>query len=286
MITYGLVGFISPYGETMKFLSVLSILPILVFSLPCFSQAQKINIGDFDIEVEVLGSGENTVLFEAGMTRDLNDWDAVFYKVAKIAQVIRYSRVGNGNSSKTTQHFSAEQYARHTKKLLETLHITQPIIHVSHSYGGIIARTFAAQYPKKVKALMLIDPASEHDLDIMRAIDLTKAIAEIKWLKNRGVKDGMANEYLDYWTKRPMPNFSKIGDKPLTLIASVKKWDKPPILLMTDLGRVKMGEQHKAWAESFPQGKAILTENSYHYIQNEEPDLVINELKKLLARSD
>lgn len=268
----------------MKFLFVLSVLSILVFPLPCFAQVQTVSIGDFDIEFEISGSGENTVLFEAGMTRDLTDWGTVFSELAKIAKVIRYSRVGNGNSSKTKQHFSAEQYADHTKKLLETLHITQAVIHVSHSYGGIIARTFAAQYPENVKALMLIDPASEHDLDIMRAIDLTKAIAEIKWLKNIGVKDGMANEYLDYWTKRPMPNYSKIGDKPLTLIASVKKWPEPPILLMTDLGRIKMGEQHKAWAESFPQGKAILTENSYHYIQKEEPDLVISELKKLIAR--
>lgn len=118
----------------------------------------------------------------------------------------------------------------------------------------------------------------------MRAIDLSKAIEEIKWLKNIGVKDGMANEYLDYWTKRPMPNYAEIGDIPLTLIATVKKWPEPPILLMTDVGRVKMAEQHKAWAQSFPQGKAVFTDKSYHFIQIDEPELVITEVAKLIAR--
>lgn len=40
----------------------------------------------------------------------------------------------------------------------------------------------------------------------------------------------------------------------------------------TDKGRELMGEYHQAWAQSFPRGKAILTENSYHFIQKEEPE--------------
>lgn len=81
-----------------------------------------------------------------------------------------------------------------------------------------------------------------------------------------------------------MPNYAEIGDIPLTLIATVKKWPEPPILLMTDVGRVKMAEQHKAWAQSFPQGKAVFTDKSYHFIQIDEPELVITEVAKLIAR--
>lgn len=246
--------------------------------------AVHINLGEHHIDYQISGSGKYTILLEAGMARDLSDWDAVVQYMAKEAKVIRYSRLGNGKSSKIKQQFSAEQYAEHSKILLDELDVTQPIIHISHSYGSIIGRIFAEKYPESVKAMMLIEPASEHDLDIMRKIDLAKATQEIKWLKEMDIKDGMANEYLDYWAKRPMPNFTEIGNKPLTLIASIKKWQEPPILLMTNIGRVKMGQQHKAWAESFPQGRAVLTENSYHFIQNEEPELIIKELKLLFAR--
>lgn len=69
-----------------------------------------------------------------------------------------------------------------------------------------------------------------------------------------------------------MPSYEEIGDIPVVLIAKIKKWQKPPILLMTDKGRELMGEYHQDWAQSFPRGKAILTENSYHFIQKEEPE--------------
>jgi hypothetical protein len=126
--------------------------------------------------------------------------------------------------------------------------------------------------------------SEEDHLDIVKIIGLPRAIKETKWMKNRGLKDGMANEYLDYWAKRPMPYFVEIGDKPLTIIASIKKFENPVVLKITDLGRDKRGEAHKAWAESFPQGKTVLTENSHHYIQKEEPELVLKELAELIAR--
>ena len=144
---------------------------LLLFSLSCFAQVQTINIGDFNIEYEMTGSGKHIVLLEAGMTRDLSDWDIIISDLAKMARVIRYSRVGNGNSSETTQQFSAEQYANHTKSLLDILKVNEPVIHISHSYGGMLARMFAAQYPNSVNALLFIDPSTEHDLDIVKKID-------------------------------------------------------------------------------------------------------------------
>jgi pimeloyl-ACP methyl ester carboxylesterase len=264
----------------MKFLTLIS----LLLSFSSLAQVQKINIGDFDIEYELSGSGKYIVLLEAGMTRDLSDWDTIIPDMSKMARVIRYSRAGNGNSSKTTQQFSAEQYANHTKSLLNALNINEPVIHVSHSYGGMLARAFAGQYSDSVSALLLIDPSTEHDLDIVKKLDLARAIKETKWMKNIGLKDGMANEYLDYWAKRPMPNFVEIGDKPLTIIASIKKFENPVVLQITDLGRKKMAEAHKAWAASFPQGKTVLTESSSHYIQKEEPELVLKELAELIAK--
>lgn len=64
------------------------------------------------------------------------------------------------------------------------------VIHVSHSYVGIIARAFAAKYPGTVSAMLLVDPASEHDLDIMRSIDLEKAVEEVMMLKKHDITLG------------------------------------------------------------------------------------------------
>jgi len=95
-------------------------------------------------------------------------------------------------------------------------------VYVAHSYGAYIARVFAATYPNKIKALMLIEPASEHDVDIMRAIDLPRAEKEIAAIKRDDMKNGMSNQYLDFWAKRPLPDYPQIADIPVTVIPQLK----------------------------------------------------------------
>lgn len=117
----------------MKYLSVVFTLFISACAL---AQVDKINVGVYEIEYEYIGTGENIILLEAGMTRDLQDWDIIVADLATMAQVIRYSRVGNGNSTQTEQHFSAEQYAEQTKGLLDALKIKK----ANYSYLALLWR--------------------------------------------------------------------------------------------------------------------------------------------------
>ena len=103
---------------------------------------------------------------------------------------------------------------------------------------------FAARYPDKIAALMLIDPASEHDVDIMRQIDLATAERQIAQVKRDDMKNGMSNQYLDFWSARPLPDYPDIPDIPVTVIASVKTYEEPSLLLFTDQGRAMWGDLH------------------------------------------
>ena len=84
---------------------------------------------------------------------------------------------------------------------------------------------------------MLIEPSSEHDVDIMRSIDLAKAEKQIAQVKLDDLKNGMSNQYLDFWSKRPLPDYPEIGDIPVTVIASVKKYNNKEVLFFTDKAR-------------------------------------------------
>lgn len=157
--------------------------------------------------------------------------------------------------------------------------------YVAHSYGALVARNFAATYPQQIHALMLVEPSSEHDVDIIRAIDLEKGEREIAQVKKDDMKNGMSNQYLDFWSKRPLPDYPEIGDIPVTVIASTKKYEKPANLFFTDEAREAWGQLHKQWAEAFPRGKFLATDKSYHYVQFDEPELVIGEVRKLVTRA-
>ena len=262
------------------------IILMLAYALAVFptSATQMAKIGEFEIEYEISGSGKYTILLEAGGTAGLSDWQPVFNEIARFTRVIRYSRVDNGGSSKIQRHFSSEDYAKHTRDFLQRIDVHSPVVYMAHSYGAYIARTFAATYPEQINALMLVEPASEHDVDIIRAIDLKKGNQEIAQIKLDDSSNGMSNQYLDFWSKRPLPDYPAIKDIPVTVIASVKKYQKPTMIFFTDEAREAWGKLHQAWAEDFPQGKAVLTKKSYHYVQFDEPELVITELRKLLAR--
>ena len=252
----------------------------------CFSvsaaESQFVKVKEFELEYQIAGNGKHIVLLEAGASSAMTDWDPVFKQITQYATVIRYSRVGNGNSTQIKRHFTSLDYAEHAKHLLEKLNINSPVIYVAHSYGGSVARDFAAAYPNRIKGMLLLDPSSEHDVDILRAIDLEKGNKEIAQIKLDDMAKGMSNNYLDFWSKRPLPDYPQIKDIPVTVIVSVKTMQNPPNLFFTDKGRQLWGEHWQNWAQAFPQGRAVQTVNSGHFVQFDEPELVLTELEKLI----
>lgn len=258
----------------------------LVFSFGLSAQPAMVKVDTFDLEYEIAGNGRHIVLLEAGGSAGMSDWEPVFNQIAEHATVIRYSRVGNGNSTAIKQHFTSRDYADYASELLTKLEIKQPVILVAHSYGGSVARDFAAAYPKQIKALLMLDPSSEHDVDILRAIDLEEGNGEIAQIKLDDMADGMSNQYLDFWSKRPLPDYPQIQDMPVTVITSVKKMEKPPNLFFTDQGREMWGDLWQEWVTAFPQGKSVITEKSGHYVQFDEPELVIMEILCLMQNLD
>ncbi|NTS76816.1 alpha/beta hydrolase [Catenovulum sp. SM1970] len=257
---------------------------LLLCTFPVFAAVSFTQVNGAKVEYEISGQGKHTILLEAGGSAGLSDWDPIFEDLTKNAKVIRYSRVGNGNSEPIKKHYSAEDYAQETQQFLTALKIEKPIVYIAHSYGAHVARVFAAMYPNKVSALMLIEPASEHDVDIMRKIDLQQAEKEIAQIKLDDLANGMSNQYLDFWSKRPLPDYPQIPDIPVTVIASTKEFKNPSVLFFTDKGREMWGQLHTDWAQAFPQGKAVLTNKSYHYPQNDEPKMVVAEVIQLLTR--
>ena len=265
-------------------MKLIAILASLFFSVTALAAADFIKVGDFTIEYQVAGKGPHTIFLEAGASSPLTDWDPVFDELAEHAKVIRYSRVGNGNSTQIRRHFTSADYAGYAKELLDALNIKMPVFYIAHSYGGSVAREFAVLYPNRLKALMLVDASSEHDVDILRAIDLVQGNREIAEIKLDDMANGMSNTYLDFWSKRPLPDYPEIKDMPVTVLVSVKRHENPANLFFSDKGRELWGEHWLAWAKAFPQGKAVLTDKSGHFIQFDEPGLVIAEALSLLAK--
>ena len=119
------------------------LVPVVAFANPDF-----VKVKGYELEYEMVGSGSDVILLEAGGSAGMSDWDPVFQRLSEHAKVIRYSRVGNGNSTVIQQHFTSRDYADQASILLRELGIQQPVILIAHSYGGSVARDFAAAFPQ------------------------------------------------------------------------------------------------------------------------------------------
>ncbi|WP_448564187.1 alpha/beta fold hydrolase [Thalassotalea ganghwensis] len=248
---------------------------------------QTVTINGATLEYEILGDGKQTLLFEAGAISGMAGWDAIWNILPDNARAIRYSRRGEGNSSACQGDLTAKDYLKDLEALLKHLNISEPVISISHSYGSKIAREFAKQYPEKVSAMLFVDPINPRDVEIIELVDPIGGTQANEKLKQEDIRIGKENNWClikDIWDKSPSKSYPEIANIPVTLIAGVKQYSDPQRLFDTDKARELWGQFQSAWVNKFPKGKAVLAHNSGHFVQDDQPELVINELIALINK--
>lgn len=113
----------------------------------------------------VAGAGSPTVVFEGGVTDDLNSWNPVFSEVARFTKTVSYDRMGLGSSEATTTARSFKQMAAELHSLLHNAHLVPPYILVGHSMGGGLIRAFAHLYKDEIAGMVFLDCMTEFDIN-------------------------------------------------------------------------------------------------------------------------
>lgn len=75
--------------------------------------------------------------------------------------VCTYDRDGLGWSHDSGAPRDAAVASRRLHKVLHSMDVPQPYVLVGHSYGGLVTRVFADEYPSEVSGMVLVDSAHE-----------------------------------------------------------------------------------------------------------------------------
>jgi pimeloyl-ACP methyl ester carboxylesterase len=255
--------------------------------------------------LECRGSGSPTVILESGYRNDAEIWSTelepgmttVFPQVAKFTRVCAYDRPGTfldanhfSRSTPVPMPRTARDLVSDLHSLLQTAHVPGPYVLAAHSFGGIFARLYASTYPNEVVGMVLVDALSEN------------------------VRSGLTPEqwklYVNFGFTKPTPGVEKYKEiETLNVNASLDQMEKAaaakplrpiPLVVLTqgqpfDLSPWKPlpadfpRALDKAWhaaqdalATLAPHAKHRIATKSAHYIQIQEPQLVIDAIKQVV----
>jgi pimeloyl-ACP methyl ester carboxylesterase len=119
--------------------------------------SHQINVNGHALAYLKAGNGPAVVIVH-GVGGHKEDWREVMSELAKTHTVFAIDMLGFGASSRDAPDLSMNAQAAAISTLLATQTIPRASV-IGNSVGGWVAATFAANYPRSLDKLVLIDPA-------------------------------------------------------------------------------------------------------------------------------
>jgi pimeloyl-ACP methyl ester carboxylesterase len=259
------------------------------------------------------GSGTPTAVLEAGLGDfGLSSWYSVQPQLSALTRTCAYDRAGTGWSDPPRVRPMPTAIVDDLHTLLARAGEHGPYLLVGHSLGGPLVRHYAVHYPAEVAGLVLVDGSHEDQLERMKGMPawtdyVLKAIPTLHVLgidrvaSQAQITDTMSAIAVARTTSdAAMRNTAELSNMLPAFFAEVKRDAKPlgplPLIALT-AGKMQIPgvtpqvadgihrewvAMHKEIVARSTRGRWILAERSTHYIQRDQPDLVIHSVREML----
>jgi len=197
-------------------------------------------------------------------------------ETANFAQTVSYDRAGLGQSEPGPKPRSAKQIATELHTALQNAGVKPPYVLVGHSMGGPYVRVFADLYPKEVAGMVLLDPSQEAFDDWTKAHpDGKQKEVDAQIAK---APEGLRAEWAGIDDSYAQARAAKLpAGIPVTLITAGLQENVPAE------ARTAWTEKQTEWIAKVPGGKHLSAEKSGHFIQLQEPQIVINAIREIVT---
>jgi pimeloyl-ACP methyl ester carboxylesterase len=270
---------------------------------------QMVDVGGYDLHLYCMGEGPQTVVLEAGLGGGVLDWSLVQPEIAKTTRVCSYDHAGAGWSEAGIQPRDNRQIVQELRTLLKNAGLQPPFVLAGHSLGGATMQLYASQYPEEVAGVVLVDSSHENQLlrkelpappasyalmmKALAPIGVGRIISNMQPLSENvspelkaelaalyshtGHLYSVADEFasmaksFEYLRAHSM----QLGDKPLIVLTHGKPQD-------TENAERAWQELQADLASRSSNGTHIIAKNSGHYIQFDEPNLVIDSILQVV----
>lgn len=234
---------------------------------------QMVQIQDCVLYAEYIQhhSKQVTIIMDAGYGDDSTTWRQVADEVSSYANVLLYDRAGLGKSGTSTNRRTSKEMVRELHQLIKQLDIASPFILVGHSFGGINMQLFASEYPNEVTGLVLVDTTPS---DYRERFLPTMSQEFQNAYHKQFLREGNYADFIESLHQVKRANFNL--SIPTIIISAGKKdfYSTENQRLWNVLQKEMTGISSNA---SF-----VIAEQSAHYIQRDEPHLIVEAIQELL----
>ena len=302
-----------------------------------------VDVGGYRLHLHCTGAGRGPAAVLIPGAGDFSfDWALVRPRASRFTRVCGYDRAGHAWSDPGPTPRTMRQEAHELRELLRAAGVRPPYVLVGHSAGGLVARVYAARYPREVAGLVLVDATTE-DVTLNyqgrlvrvretargRSVPGVQTLAaspprpptedDLKQFEfNRQVfgppKIGppfdrlpasarslrlwaLSNPKLqaateDFWAeelremhearaRRPR----QLGDLPLVSVVAGRAGEPPPGVAAAEWARLaaEKRRQKEGLAGLSSRGRVVIAGRSGHHIHLEEPALVVEALRQVVA---
>jgi pimeloyl-ACP methyl ester carboxylesterase len=219
--------------------------------------------------------GSPTIVYLHGLGGDGSDIKSINSPLASRARVCTYDRLNVGRSdSDPGRHTGADSVAD-LHALLAAAGVQGPYLLVGFSFGGLLAIMYAGTYPDQVMGLVSLDgslPTDDQVDQLIPAGERTQVMAEQEANQER----------VEFYrtTDQAKALVAKVPDVPVTYLAA-RPVELPPNWPVERMQAFIHAKQLQ-FTKTVPKGRLVEVQSS-HDVDLEKPELVIQEIRRLLA---
>ncbi|WP_340021960.1 alpha/beta hydrolase [Paenibacillus sp. FSL K6-1096] len=225
------------------------------------------------------GRGTPSVVFVAGLGDGSDTWNGVQERISQETSTFTYDRPGTGRSQAVPGPRSCADLVEELSGLLQKLNILPPYILVGHSFGGLVARLFAARYPELVLGMVLIDAAVEYkELAYERVLHDKLVVHNREYYLNPLMNKESIDKPRSYMQ---VAELTQISDLNISIIMRGlpdtynEEWPNEAILRIDQ-------EMQAEVQKLYPSSQCRIAAGSRHYIHQDEPEIVIEEIMAMI----
>jgi len=244
-------------------------------------KSKRIAIGGQILRFSLSGTSGPTIVLINGAGGPIEGWHKLYPEIESLGAVVAYDRPGVGASPPPKEAQVGTTVVMQLRALLREIGAKPPFLLVAHSFGGLHANLFARVYAEETSGVLFLEATAPSDVANLKQYRSAMQRAVAGLLDRVSPPDANGEIASEDETVAEIAEAPAFPPVPVTVLSGGKRL---PRWMVSSASFDERARNQEGLARLSPLGERVIAPSSAHFPQMTEPQLVLDELKKLVNR--